>query len=84
MAPQLMFGAVMQIAATFSVSSVVMSLAGWPTTEYAADTIITYLQDVAMNRYEMGYACSIAVFLFGIMLFTHWMISKALRKYSAE
>ena len=34
MAPQLMFSAVMQIAASFGVGSVIQSLAGFPTTQY--------------------------------------------------
>ena len=84
MAPQLMFGAVMQISAAFSVSDVIMSLAGWPTTEYSSDTIVTYMLDVGNTRYEMGYACTIAVFLFIIMLFTNNVISKSLQKYSKD
>jgi len=84
MAPQLMFGAVMQISAAFSVSEVIMNLAGWPTTEYAADTIVTYMLDVGNTRYEMGYACTIAVFLFVLMLATNQIISNALRKYSRD
>ena len=84
MAPQLMFGAVMQISAAFSVSEVIMNLAGWPTTEYAADTIVTYMLDIGNTRYEMGYACTIAVFLFVLMLFTNNIISKSLQKYSRD
>ncbi|HIW73081.1 MAG TPA: sugar ABC transporter permease [Firmicutes bacterium] len=84
MAPQLMFGAVMQIGSAFGVSSVIMSLAGWPTTEYAADTIVTYMLDVGNTRYEMGYACTMAVFLFALMLFTNKVITNALRKYSID
>lgn len=84
MAPQLMFGAVMQISAAFSVSDVIMNLAGWPTTEYSADTIVTYMLDVGSTRYEMGYACTIAVFLFILMLITNNIISKALQKYSRD
>ena len=84
MAPQLMFGAVMQISAAFSVSDVIMNLAGWPTTEYASDTIVTYMLDAGSTRYEMGYACTIAVFLFVLMLLTNNIISKALQKFSRD
>lgn len=84
MAPQLMFGAVMQISAAFSVSDVIMSLAGWPTTEYSSDTIVTYMLDVGNTRYEMGYACTIAVFLFILMLFTNSVISKSLQAFSKD
>lgn len=84
MGPQLMFGAVMQISAAFSVSDVIMNLAGWPTTEYASDTIVTYMLDAGSTRYEMGYACTIAVFLFVLMLLTNNIISKALQKFSRD
>ncbi len=84
MAPQLMFGAVMQISAAFSVSDVIMNLAGWPTTDYSSDTIVTYMLDVGSTRYEMGYACTIAVFLFILMLFTNDVISKVLQKFSKD
>lgn len=84
MAPQLLFGAVMQISSAFSVSTIIMSLAGWPTTEYKADTIVTYMLDMGNTRYEVGYACAIAVFLFALMLFTNNVISRMLRKYSKD
>jgi len=84
MGPQLMFGAVMQISAAFSVSDVIMNLAGWPTTEYSSDTIVTYMLDAGSTRYEMGYACTIAVFLFVLMLVTNNVISSALQKFSRD
>lgn len=84
MAPQLMFGAIMQISASFSVGTIVETLAGFPTTDYSADTIITYMQDVGTVRYEMGYASAIAVFLFAMMLITNAVIQKILKKYSTD
>lgn len=71
MGPQLLFGAVMQIGASFSVSNVVTTLAGSPTTDYSADTIVTYIMDVGNTRYEMGYASAISVILFLIMIVTN-------------
>ncbi|MBP7480516.1 MAG: sugar ABC transporter permease, partial [Spirochaetaceae bacterium] len=58
MAPQLLFGAVMQISASFGVTEVVKSVAGFPTRGYAADTIGTYINDFGIVRFEMGYACT--------------------------
>lgn len=81
MAPQLMFGAVMQIAATFGISGIIMALAGFPTTNYSADTIVTYIMDIGTVRFEMGYACAIATFLFVLMLLVNNIISSVLRKY---
>ncbi|ABP67995.1 binding-protein-dependent transport systems inner membrane component [Caldicellulosiruptor saccharolyticus DSM 8903] len=84
MAPQLMFGAVMQIGASFGVSTVVMALGGLPTREYSADTVVTYLIDYGTVRFEMGYASAIAVILFIAMLLTNKVIASVLRRYSFD
>jgi multiple sugar transport system permease protein len=84
MAPQLLFGAVMQISASFGVSFVVTSLAGFPTRRYAADTIVTYIQDHGTVRFEMGYASAIAVFMFVIMLVMNRVITRALRYLGSD
>ena len=84
MAPQLMFGAVMQIGASFGVSAVITNLAGFPTTQYSADTIVTYILDVGTQRYEMGYASCFAVFLFVLMLLTNSLITRVLSKFSTD
>ena len=76
MAPQLMFSAVMQIAASFGASGVIQSLAGFPTTQYSADTIVTYIMDIGTVRYEMGYASALSVVLFLMMSLSRWMIGK--------
>jgi len=84
MAPQLMFSAVMQIAASFGISQVIQTLAGFPTTQYRADTIVTYMLDVGTVRFEMGYASAIAVFLFFLMLLTNFVITHLLKRYSND
>ena len=84
MAPQLMFGAVMQIGASFGVSAVITNLAGFPTTQYSADTIVTYILDVGTQRYEMGYASCFAVFLFVMMLLTNSLITRVLSRFSTD
>lgn len=84
MAPQLLFGAVMQIGASFGVSAVITNLAGFPTTQYSADTIVTYILDVGTQRYEMGYASTFAVFLFVLMLLTNSLITRVLSKFSTD
>ncbi len=84
MAKQLMFSAVMQIGASFGVSAVIVSLAGFPTTQYSADTIVTYIMDVGTTRFEMGYASSIAVLLFGMMLLVNHIISRLLHRFDSE
>ena len=80
MAHMLLFSAVMQIASTFSISSIITSLAGYPTVGYAADTIVSYLSDVGTVKYEMGYASALSVVLFLLMVGTRQLIAKLLDK----
>lgn len=64
----LLFSAVMQIASSFSVSAIAIQLAGYPSVDFSVDTIVSYMSDVGTVRYEMGYASSMAVILFAIMV----------------
>lgn len=80
MKPQLMFGAVMQITNSLSISSISIDLVGFPSVEYAGHTILTHLHDYGTVRYEMGYACTIAVVLFFIMMICNVVVQKLLRK----
>ncbi|MBR3813204.1 MAG: sugar ABC transporter permease [Spirochaetaceae bacterium] len=68
MKPMLLFGAVMAITNAFSVSDVPRALAGYPSTDYAARTIVTHLFDYGFTRFEMGYASAIATVLFLAMI----------------
>lgn len=80
MRPQLLFGAVIQITTSFAVAEVSIYLAGFPSTDYAAHTVVTHLMDYGTIRFEMGYASAIATVLFGIMLGTNLLTQKLLRK----
>jgi len=80
MGPQLMFAAVMQIGAAFSVGGICTALAGFPSTDYAAHTIITHISDHGTTRFEMGYACALATILFIAMVGTNSLIRKVLTK----
>jgi len=80
MKPQLLFGAVMQIASSFAVSDVAEQLAGFPSTNYSAHTIVTHIKDVGTLRYEMGYACAIAVVLFSMMVMIKSIFSNLMAK----
>lgn len=80
MRPQLLFGAVMQITAAFSVADVSISLAGFPSVNYAAHTIVTHLIDYGTIRFEMGYASAIATVLFAMMMTANLLTQKLLRK----
>ena len=74
----LLFSAVMQISASFSVGQICMTLAGFPSVNYSAETIITHLMDVGTMRYEMGVACAMSFFLFALMAVTRLLIGKIL------
>ncbi|CAM3366605.1 carbohydrate ABC transporter permease [Marinicrinis lubricantis] len=80
MRPQLLFGAVMQITASFAVAEVSIALAGFPSVNYAGHTVVTHLMDFGTIRFEMGYASAIATVLFGIMIGTNMLTQKLLRK----
>lgn len=80
MKPQLMFGAVMQITSSLSVSQLSIDLVGFPSVNYAGHTILTHLHDYGNVRYELGYACTIAVILFFIMMLCNIVVQKLLRK----
>lgn len=82
MGPQLLFSAVMQISAAFSVSSVCMTLAGFPSTDNAALTVATHAYDYGMIRFEMGYACAVTTVLFLAMMAVNKWIQKIISKYA--
>lgn len=78
MRPQLMFGAIMQIVSSFSVSAVPIALTGFPSTNNSTTTIVTHIMDMSTNRIELGYSCAIAVFLFLLMLITRNLVSRVI------
>ena len=80
MKPMLMFGAVMSITQAFGVCDVTMALCGYPSTDYAARTIVTHLFDYGFSRFEMGYACAIATVLFLIMILCNKAIQSLLSR----
>ena len=80
MKPQLLFGAVMQIVTSFSVADVSIQLAGFPSTEYSAETAVTHIMDYGMVRYEMGYAFALAAVLFLAMLLSNKIVTAVLNR----
>ena len=80
MKPMLMFGAVMSITQAFGVCDVTMALCGYPSTDYAARTVVTHLFDYGYSRFEMGYASAIATILFLIMILCNKAIQSLLRR----
>lgn len=80
MKPQLMFGAVMSITGSFGFGAVVTALAGFPSVNYAAHTIMHHLEDYGGQRFEVGYSSTIAVILFIVMVGCNLVIKKLLSK----
>ena len=72
----LMFGVVMQIQSAFSISAVPIALCGYPSVNYATDTLVSLISDVGASRYEMGYAAAISVVLFIMMSLTKQLLGK--------
>lgn len=64
MKPQLLFGAINAIVASFSVFDIAVQFAGMPSPNYAAHTLVAHLFDHAFIRFEMGYASAVSVVLF--------------------
>ena len=77
----LLFGAVMQIQAVFSVSGIITTLAGYPSVNNSVDTLVSYISDIGTMRYEMGYACAVAVVLFLITILTKQLINRMLKPF---
>ena len=80
MKPQLMFGAIMSITAAFSIHDVTVSLAGYPSTENAATTIVNLMVDKGYTRFELGYASAMATVLFLIMILSRSLVNRLLER----
>lgn len=80
MRPQMLFGAVMAITQSFGFGAVITGLVGFPSPDYCAHTIMHHLEDYGNTRFEMGYASTIAVVLFFIMIGSNILVRKLLGK----
>ena len=80
MKPMLLFGAVMAITQSFSVGPVTQTLCGFPSTDYAAHTVINHLTDYGTVRFDMGYASAIATILFIAMIVSNKLVQYFLRR----
>ncbi|MBQ4037857.1 MAG: sugar ABC transporter permease [Clostridia bacterium] len=80
MRPQMLFGAVMAITQSFGFGAVITGLVGYPSPDYCAHTIMHHLDDYGGSRFEMGYASTIAVVLFFMMIGSNMLVRKILGK----
>ena len=70
----LLFSAVMQIQSVFSMSTLPQTLAGYPSVKNSVDTLVSLISDVGTTRYERGYAASLSVFLFAMIIIVRYLI----------
>lgn len=80
MKPQLMFGAVMAITGSFGFGGIVDALAGFPSVNYCAHTIMHHLNDYGGQRYEIGYSSAIAVILFLLMVGANMLVKRIISR----
>ncbi|MBQ8752347.1 MAG: sugar ABC transporter permease [Clostridia bacterium] len=80
MRPQMVFGAVMSISGAFGIGGIVTGLFGFPSTDYVLHTLTNHLEDYGGQRYEMGYACAIALVLFIMMVTFNMVFRKLIEK----
>ena len=78
MKPQLLFGAITAITNAFGVFDVAVSIAGFPSPNYAGHTIVAHLYDYAFVRFQMGYASAVATILFLITFVIGRIVMRAL------
>ena len=84
MVPQLLIGAVLSISSAFAVGYQNALLTGNPSTDYSTHTVLLHMTDYGYTRFEMGYACAVAVVLFVLMVGTWLVINRGLRRMSSE
>lgn len=81
MKPQMLFGAVMAIVATFTNGYIGVALSGSnPTPQNAAQLITNHIDDYGFIRFEMGYAAALSV----VLLLLIYAFSKVAYKLFAE
>ena len=76
--PQLLFGAINAVVGAFSVFDTAVAIAGMPSPNYAAHTIVAHLFDYAFIRFQMGYASAVAMVLFFITFVLGQILMKLL------
>lgn len=80
MKPQLLFSAVMSITGSFGIGDVLTAIYGFPSSGYAVFTLAHEMQDYGSTRFEMGYASTIAVVLFAIMVGANAIVQHLLKR----
>ena len=81
MKPQMLFGAVMAIVATFQAGRIGVDLADAnPTPQYAGQLMVNHIEDFGFIRFEMGYAAAVSV----VLLIMVYFFSKVVTRLFSE
>lgn len=78
MRPYLLYNAIMAVVGSLNVYDIMVSVAGFPSPDYSAHTIVTHMYNYAFIRFELGYASAIAVVLFAMNFICGRICMKAL------
>ena len=62
--PQLLFNSIMAMVGALGVFDITVGIAGFPSPDYAAHTMVGHMYDYAFLRFELGYASAISFLLF--------------------
>lgn len=76
--PQLLFGAINAIVASFGVFDIAVSISGIPSPNYAGHTMVAHMYDYAFIRFQMGYASAVSIVLFVITFVLGQVVMKLL------
>lgn len=68
MKPHLILSSILSITAAFSIEVVPTALTGFPSVDYATQTMMQTVRDYGLVRMERGYACAMATLVFLLTL----------------
>lgn len=77
MKPQLLFNAILSIVASLNVYDLTVQIAGFPSPDNSALTLVAYMYDRGFIRFELGYASAISFILLLISFILGQIVMKA-------
>lgn len=76
MKPQLLFNAIMAIVGSLNVYDLTVQIAGFPSPDYCAHTLVAHMYDYGFIRLELGYASAVSFVLLIISLVLGQIVTK--------
>lgn len=76
MKPQLLFNAIMAIVNSLNVYDLTVQIAGFPSPDYCAHTLVAHMYDYGFVRLELGYASAVSFVLLLISLMLGQIVTK--------